>query len=445
LRTARGLLIFMGRIAASESSDVLRYYSADQVLSNYVYVFYAAYLVAFLLTPLLRAIAIYYGIIDEPDGLRKMHRLPVAFLGGVAVFIGWLAGLAISQFLPLHRLDAGMPQAVVINFRIIIGACMIVMLGLWDDVLHMSPWKKIVGQVFAGICLLSAGIGTNASWIFIEPVLRRMYIYIGWPSPAASFVPALVSVSSVLLVIFLVVLCCNASNLMDGLDGLCGGVTAVIAAGFLFLAVHLAMVSGAVDPNTDALRVVLGLALLGGVLAFIPYNFNPASIFMGDTGSQFLGFCCATLMILFASEGHAKWFLGAMVILSLPLLDTVLTFVRRWVNGRPLFSPDRLHFHHQLVARGFSVKQTVLISYGLSVIFGLLGAGIVYMRTRYAFGVYLVVLGSIIVAAVKMGMVHDEGRGGANEGVGAGFVGMRGNRGTRIASEQSHEARSSRP
>ena len=215
-------------------------------------------------------------------------------------------------------------------------------------------------------------------------------------------------IASTIFVVIVVVGCCNATNLMDGLDGLCGGVTAVTAAGFLFLAVHLATQSTLLNTNMDALRVVLGLALLGGVLAFVPFNFNPASIFMGDTGSMFLGFCCATLMVLFASEGHAKWLLAAVVMFSLPILDTALAFVRRWVNGRPLFSPDKYHIHHQLVARGFTVKQTVIISYGLAILFVLLGAAIVYIRTRYAVAIYLVVFGSIIVAAYKMGMVHEQ-------------------------------------
>src|SRR5204862_1187666 len=133
--------------------------------------------------------------------------------------------------------------------------------------------------------------------------------------------------------------CCNATNLMDGLDGLCGGVTAIIAGGFLFLAVHMAMDGQALNSNTDALRVVLGIALLGAVLGFIPFNFNPAAIFMGDTGSMFLGFSCATLIILLAQE-RSKWFLAEMVMFALPVLDTVLAFARRYVAGRPVFSAD---------------------------------------------------------------------------------------------------------
>jgi hypothetical protein len=112
-------------------------------------------------------------------------------------------------------------------------------------------------------------------------------------------------------------------------------------------------------------------------------------------------------MIMFAAQGQFKWFLAALVMFSLPLLDTTLAFVRRYVNKRPIFSADRYHLHHQLVARGFTVKQTVMISYGLSIAFVLLGAAIVFTRTRYAVGIYIIVFGSIVVAAFKMGMVHE--------------------------------------
>ncbi len=404
----------MNGLMASEVLVGLETFSADAVVSPYIYVFYAAYIVSLIFTPVMRSIAMHYGIIDQPDGIRKMHRTPVAYLGGVAVFLGWLSGLAASQFLTLHRVEEGMARHIAVHFGIVVGGCAIILLGLWDDILGLSPYKKILGQVFAAGCLLAAGIGRQSAWVFLHPILARTSLYLGWPVAQPELLsqwphdhPIFIGALSAIFVVGVVVLCCNATNLMDGLDGLCGGVTAVVAAGFLFLAVSLAMNGGAVNTNRDALRVVLGLALVGGVLGFVPFNFNPASIFMGDTGSMFLGFCCATMAVLFASEFHFKWFLAAMVMFSLPLLDTALAFVRRWVNGRPLFSPDRYHFHHQLVARGFSVKRTVVISYGLSLIFCLLGAAIVFTRTRYAVAIYLVVFGSIIVAAYKMGMVHE--------------------------------------
>ena len=391
-------------------------YSADNVLSPYIYVFYVSFIVAFLFTPVMRMVATHYGVIDQPDKLRKMHQTPVAYLGGVAVFLGWLSGLAVSQFLSLHRQNLGVGNAhPIVNFSIIGGALIIITLGLWDDLIGVSPRLKIVAQTVAASFLLIDGVGLECTRPLFEPVVARLYPMlfgqtVDFHAAPPWFVP-LVRVTSAILVVLVVVGCCNATNLMDGLDGLCGGVTAIIAAGFLFVAVHLAMFGAGLNTNWDALRVILGLALLGAVLGFIPYNFNPASIFMGDTGSMFLGYACAVMIILLAQE-RSKWFLAAMVMFALPVLDTSLAFARRWIAGRPLFSADAQHFHHQLVQRGFSVKQTVFISYGLALMFAFLGACIVFTRTRYAVAVYLVTFGSIIVAAYKMGMVHERPRSG---------------------------------
>lgn len=400
-------------------------FSMGDVLAPYIYVFYAAFIVSFLFTPTMRAVAIHYGVIDQPDGHRKMHTQAVAYLGGIAVFLGWIVGLATSQFLGVHRAEPGLSNHVVINVGLVAGASIIVLLGLWDDVLHISPWKKIAGQIGAAAFLLHQGIGTQCAFPVLEPIGDRamLLLYspgiapftswvagaVGWPMMGGEFfAPWFMLLTSSVLVVVVVVGCCNAANLMDGLDGLCGGVTAIIAAGFLFLAVHLAATGSAQNSNLDGTRVVLALALLGAVLGFIPYNFNPASIFMGDTGSMFLGFSCATMILLMGEGLHPKWFLASMVIFALPVLDTALAFTRRYVNGRPLFSADRFHFHHQLVARGLTVKQTVLVSYGLAIFFALIGALIVYLRTRFAGAIYLIVFGSIIVAAFKMGMVHEK-------------------------------------
>jgi UDP-GlcNAc:undecaprenyl-phosphate GlcNAc-1-phosphate transferase len=398
----------MSHVAAQLSGRV---FTADQVLSPYVYVFYASFIVAFLFTPVMRAVAMFYNIVDNPDRARKMHQVPVAYLGGVAVFLGWLAGLAVSQYLTLHRLENGWPIThPSIKFSIVMGALIIIVLGLWDDLHGLKPLGKVCGQLMAAVFLLMDDVGTQLTRPMLEPLIVRIGIATGvsLPFDAASlpwFMP-LIYISSSLVVVLLVVGACNATNLMDGLDGLCGGVTAIITFGFVFVAVHLAMYGGGLNTNWDALRVIIGLAILGAVLGFVPYNFNPASIFMGDTGSMFLGYVCAVLIILMAQD-QPKWFLASMVMFALPILDTSLAFARRWIAGRPLFSADAQHFHHQLVQRGFTVKQTVLISYGLAIVFGLLGVAIVFMRTRYAAAIYLVTFGSIIVAAYKMGMVHE--------------------------------------
>ena len=392
-------------------------YTADEVVSPYMSVFYTAFLVSFLLTPAMRVVALYYGVIDRPDQGRKVHTVPIAYLGGVAVFMGWLAGLTVSQFLVLHRIEPGWPTDYpVIKFSIVLGAMTIVVLGLWDDAHGLRPRVKLAGQVAAALLLLFDGVGLTAAKPLISAVVSRVLQvpgvlerFYGGVMPQTVVPDWVVVVASGAMVVGVIVVCCNASNLMDGLDGLCGGVTAIIAAGFLFVAVHLAMVGGGINTNWDALRVILGLALLGAVLGFVPYNFNPASIFMGDTGSMLLGYVCGTTIILLAQQ-QAKWGLAAMVIFALPILDTSLALARRWLNRRPIFQADRQHFHHQLVARGFTVRQTVLISYGLALLFAALGVSMVFMRTRYTVAIYVVTFGYVIVAAYKMGMVHERPR-----------------------------------
>jgi len=387
--------------------------TADQMLAPYVWCFYASFLAAFVFTPIMRSIAIYYGIIDKPDLVRKLHREPVAYLGGVAVFMGWLAGMTMTQFTGMHIIEPALVDRISVPLAIIAAAFIIVVLGLWDDIRHIRPRLKIIGQLLAGVVLLAAGIGTEITGYFIKNIAVRVEAKM-----AIDLAPELIQwviwITSAGLSLGLVVFCCNASNLMDGLDGLCGGVTGIIAAGFVFLAVIIGTQVGnfsdrdalAARVNMDGLRVVIALALLGGILGFVPYNFNPASIFMGDTGSMFLGFACALMMILLGSV-DGKWLLAGMVMFALPVLDTSLAFARRFVAGRPFFSADRHHFHHQLVQRGLSVKKAVLISYALTLFFVICGVLIVFMRTRYAVGFYMVLFGSVIVAAYKMGMVHE--------------------------------------
>jgi UDP-GlcNAc:undecaprenyl-phosphate GlcNAc-1-phosphate transferase len=383
-------------------TEVTGSFTLDEVFSPYVYVFYAAYLVAFIFTPLMKTVATHYGVIDQPDNSRKLHKGPVAYLGGVAVFLGWMAGLAMSHFANMHGTSGDTARHLIIPASIVPGAIVIVLLGLWDDIIKINPWLKISGQVLAAVALLISGIGTHSMDPLLSPVSTRLVLLLHTGRLPAWLVMACGCGFTIAMTVF----CCNATNLMDGLDGLCGGVTAIIAGGFLFLALHLGVLSSSDASTTVALRIVLALALLGAVLGFVPFNFSPASIFMGDTGSMFLGYACALLIVLMA-QVDARWLLGSLIMFALPVLDTSLAFARRWINRRPVFSPDRFHFHHQLVARGLTVRKTVVFSYLLTVAFVLLGSAVVFMRTRYAGMIYIVTFCTIAVAAYKMGMIHE--------------------------------------
>ena len=146
--------------AAATQPDAM---TSNEVLSHYVFVFYAAFLVAYIFTPIMRVVATYYGVIDEPDQIRKMHNKPVAYLGGVAVFLGWMAGLATSQFIGMHPGSLGLRASPLVDSGILLGAAVIIILGLWDDIRGVGPWVKILLQVLAAAFLLYHGIGTHCT------------------------------------------------------------------------------------------------------------------------------------------------------------------------------------------------------------------------------------------------------------------------------------------
>src|SRR5688572_7487847 len=246
--------------------------SLDAVLSPYVIVFCVAFIVAYLFTPIMRRIAVAYGIVDLPDPQRKIHSKPVAYLGGVAVFLGFIAGLAACQRFSENHYP-GIGGLVKIPLAIIGASCLIVVLGLLDDLLHVKPRVKIIGEIAAASLLLTFGIGTNLTDQMVFYAFAWLDQHLGIEVPAG-FEQALAFVTSAALVIGLVVFCCNASNLMDGLDGLCGGITAIIALGLIALAAHLAMTGPPTRAADDAVRLVLAIALLGAVLGFLPFNFN---------------------------------------------------------------------------------------------------------------------------------------------------------------------------
>ena len=392
----------------------------------HIWVLAGSMVLTLILTPICRAIAMRYHAYDLPDERLKTHGQPIPYLGGVAIFLGWAipvlvvaiketampTGMPAATAEVVRRVGGQVPDHWIIwpeSLFWILGAALVVMLlGLIDDLKDISPKLKILGQVGAALLLAAGGMIFKAF-----PVMEIG----GWTffPPGTWYVLLLGTAFQIVLVVG----AANATNLLDGLDGLCSGVTAIICCGFLLLATSLlawdifiqGSTTGAQYVNTE-LIVLLSFALLGSVLGFIPYNFNPASIFMGDAGSMFLGFMAAAFMILFAEKWQSfKWFLGAMVIFGLPIFDTGLALVRRVVNHQPIFAGDRSHFYDQLVDRGCSVRTSVLVNYGLAVFFGLAGVGIMFLRLRYALPIYIVIFIAIGVAALKLGLVRvDEGK-----------------------------------
>jgi UDP-GlcNAc:undecaprenyl-phosphate GlcNAc-1-phosphate transferase len=344
--------------------------------------------------------------VDRPDDLLKPHLRPIAYLGGLAICTGLLAGLAVIVILmddlglvasELRRQIASADVRGLIHNPLwnVIGVAAaslaITIVGLLDDLRNISPRRKILGQMLAAIILLGGGVGTRMVNVLASPLGVSLPL---WLTIASSAVVCMV----------IVILTCNATNLLDGLDGLCGGVTAIISLGFFALAAYLAVWGR--FPGTDQLRVGLTLAMAGAILGFLPYNAPPASIFMGDAGSMLLGFFVAMMMALFCEEGPLRWFLAAWVVFGLPLLDTSLAVIRRWRAGVSIFKGDRSHLYDQLVDRGLSVKQVVILFYDLAILAAVLGVTFaISLRTRYAIIVYAVLLLSIWVIFWVFGLI----------------------------------------
>ncbi len=391
------------------------------VLQPYMPVFYISFLTTLILTPLMRRLAHRHGVVDDPDNKRKVHTQPIAYLGGVSIFIGWIAGVTIAVFLKPHFADAGSTATIQIPPGILMGAMAVVLFGLMDDVYSLSPKMKLLGQFIAALFLMLPGMlpipgATGTDFLLGQDkgpggmVMQTLVMSLKVVDPSAmhsSWATYGVPLFSGLVVIAIIIATCNSTNLLDGLDGLCSGVTGVMSVGYLVLAVYLAG-SGVQDPMLDPVRITLSLALLGAVLGFLPFNFNPASIFMGDTGSMFLGYMCGTMILMFGQFSAVKWFLAAIIMFGLPMMDTLLAIVRRKLNHKPIFSPDSNHFHHFLIRQGLTVRRAVLLSYGVAAVFVSFGLVIVFIPTPLAVGVYMVLFGWIIVAAFKMGLIYQQ-------------------------------------
>jgi len=315
-----------------------------------------------ILTPLVRRLAHRFGVLDHARSSRKIHGKPIPRLGGIAIVIAFyvpLVGLLIFQ--------SGVGQLFLAEREHVIGlfagGAAIAALGLYDDLRGANAWKKFLVQFLVAGLLFKLGFRIDALGNPFGETLS-----LGWLS--APFT------------IFWIVGVINALNLIDGLDGLAGGV-ALVAVTTTFL---LSMQRG------HPLMMLFTSALAGAIIGFLFYNFNPASIFMGDTGSMFLGFVLSTTAIQTNQKSStAVAVLIPGIALGLPIMDTLLAIGRRALRGRPLFQADKEHIHHRLIAAGLTHRQAVLVLYGFCVVLGT-GAFILTFASSGQTALLLVVL-----------------------------------------------------
>lgn len=294
-----------------------------------------AVLIAYFATPMVKNLAYKVGAVDVPKDNRRMHKIPIPRLGGLAIFIAFLFSVII--FADIDRQMQG----------ILLGSIMIVVLGVMDDIMTLRALPKFLVQIAAaGVVVYH---GCTIQFISNPNVFSEVsYLNLGW--------------LSIPVTIIWIVAITNAVNFIDGLDGLAVGVSAISTASLLVIALLVAEMN---------VSIVLA-ALLGACIGFIPYNKNPAKIFMGDTGATFLGFILAVLSVqglfkLYAIISFAVPFL----ILGIPIFDICFAFLRRIAKGQNPMVADRGHVHHRLIDMGFNQKQAVAISYMLTAILGL--------------------------------------------------------------------------
>ncbi len=334
--------------------------------------FVMAIAVVVLATPLVRRLAIDVGAVDRPGEKRRVHARVIPRLGGLGIVLGF--------FLPLLVLF-GVETEVARQFfadplrvvGLVAGGLLITGVGVFDDVRGVRPWTKLGVQMAAACVAYSCGYRIPAVSV---PFLGHMDMGIFALPVTVLWIVAIV----------------NAINLIDGLDGLAGGVA--------FFACVTNFVVGWL--NHDALVTLLSAALGGAVLGFLLFNFNPASIFMGDSGSLFLGYVLATTSIAgnYVKSSTTVAILVPLIAMGLPIVDTLFAMVRRFLERRPIFSPDRGHIHHRLLGMGINHRRAVLILYALSILFTT-GAILIAMGRRWQIGSALLVLSVALIGVVR--------------------------------------------
>ena len=334
-----------------------------------VLAFLVALGVALLLTPAVIAFARRTGALDKPDA-RKVHVRPIPRIGGIGIY----AAFMVSILVQLTFVDLT-PEYMTSLIGLMVGGTIIVAIGIIDDYCDLPAKVKLLGQIIAAAVVV---IGFDVRIDVITDPLGD-YIYLEFLAIPAT--------------IFWIVGLTNTVNLIDGLAA---GVSSIAA-----LTIFLVAMEEGIPPVA-----MVTIALAGAAMGFLYYNFNPARIFMGDTGSMFLGFMLAGISVVGAVKSAATIALIVPILaLGLPILDTTFAIVRRARNHRPIFKPDKGHLHHRLLAHGFSQKQAVLLMYVVSALFGLCALALTAVSIQAAALIILLVAAAVFVGARKLGIL----------------------------------------
>ena len=309
-----------------------------------------------LVIPFIKKIAVQIGAVDMPGG-RHIHNKPTPKLGGLGIFLGYLLGYMIF----------GEPSAQMNS--ILIGSFIILITGIIDDIVELKPSIKFAG--YGGILLKDV----SAFGIYLD-----------------------FGIMSYPLTIFFILGCVNCINLIDGLDGLSGGISSIY---YLTIGIIATM------QGKHGLDFVLAFVMLGSTLGFLVHNFNPAKIFAGDSGSNFMGFIIAVIALLGFKNVTMTSLIVPLLLIAIPILDTLFAIIRRTLKGESISKGDSYHIHHQLLKRNLSVRQTVLIIYLVDILFA--SASIIYiLKDKYlGYIIYGILLALVIVFVINTNVIYD--------------------------------------
>jgi len=345
---------------------------------KYYIPFFVALIIAYITTPIAKRIAYKVGAIDVPKDDRRVHKKPIPRMGGLAIYISTIISFLIFTYFNQLTFDKSL-------ISVIIGATIIVITGIIDDIKPLSAKVKLVAQIIAALVLVWGGIRIT----FISNPLVEGYATID------------LKMFSIPVTIFWIVGITNTLNLIDGLDGLAAGVGGIASLSLLFVASTFL----GIDPVYNIVMVMAAI-LSGAAFGFLPHNFNPAKIFMGDTGALFLGFMLSVISI----KGVMKSFTAIslvlpIIVLGIPIFDTAFAILRRTLNKRPISEADRGHIHHRLLDRGLTQKQTVLILYFVSITLGALAVLIAGMNTTQSIITLGITMAIVLLLAAQLGVI----------------------------------------
>jgi len=291
----------------------------------------SSFLFALILTPLTRDVFARLGFVDDPTGGRKLHSVPVPRVGGVAIAISIALSLGLTAAAGIWTPFLYNPS-IQLLIHLLPSAAVIFLIGLLDDLTTLKPWQKLLGQVLGAVLAYASGLQVMGIAGYATPSWVSLPVTVAW-----------------------LLLCTNAFNLIDGVDGL--------ATGAGLFATLTMLLAGVLEKNNALLlaTVPLGAALLG----FLRYNFNPATVFLGDCGSLLLGFLLGCFGIIWSFKTATVFGMVApLMAMFVPILDVTLSVARRFLRGQPIFGADRGHVHHRLLDRGFTPRRVVLLLYG---------------------------------------------------------------------------------